>query len=387
MDNIELSIVMPCLNEAETVGLCITKARNYLLGKKIKGEIIVADNGSEDGSIEIARSLGAKVVNVAQKGYGNALLEGFNAAGGKHIIMGDSDNSYDFSELDFFIDKLKEGNHIVIGNRFEGGIKDGAMPTLHRYLGNPVLSFLGRIFYCPEVGDFHCGLRGITKAAISELNLKSPGMEFASEMIVKASLKGLKITQVPTILHKDGRNRKPHLNTWKDGWRHLKFLLLLCPRWLFLYPGLLMIILGFSLTTILSLGRLQVGSINFGIHTMFYGAIFFIIGLQLSMFYLFTNIYYHSAGLYKLKKIQLKIVSLLSMENGLIAATTLIFSGLFLSFYAINIWKETGYQSLDPVKMLKVIIPAGITLIMGIQILIASLFLSILTQNRSDLKT
>ena len=246
-----LSVVMPCLNEAETVAVCIKKAQHFFIKNNIDGEVIIADNGSNDGSQKIANQLGAKVVAIPKKGYGNALKGGFESAQGKFIIMGDADDSYDFSDLSLFISKLNEGYDLVIGNRFKGGIKKGAMPFLHRYLGNPVLSFLGKLFFKAHINDFHCGLRGFTNDAYKKLKLTTTGMEFASEMIVKAHLLNLKIGEVPTILYKDGRSRKPHLKTWSDGWRHLRFLLLYSPKWLFLLPGILMMILGFTVSSAL----------------------------------------------------------------------------------------------------------------------------------------
>src|ERR1051326_9078758 len=243
-DPIELSVVMPCLNEAETLPTCIRKAKKALHQLGIRGEIIIADNGSSDGSPEIAASLDARVIHVAEKGYGSALMGGIKAARGKYIIMGDADDSYDFTNLRPFVEKLRAGYDLVMGNRFKGGIAPNAMPPLHRYLGNPVLTGIGRIFFRSPCGDFHCGLRGFNRAAIQRLDLRTRGMEFASETVVKASLHGLRITEVPTTLSVDGRNRPPHLRSWRDGWRHLRFLLLYSPRWLFLYPGLLLMIVG-----------------------------------------------------------------------------------------------------------------------------------------------
>ena len=241
---LELSIVMPCLNEAETLEVCIKKAQNSLRENQLAGEVIIADNGSTDGSQAIAERLGARVVPVDRKGYGSALLGGIAAARGRFIIMGDADDSYEFTNLMPFVAKLREGFELVMGNRFKGGIKPGAMPPLHRYLGNPVLTGIGRLFFGCPAGDFHCGLRGFSKAAIDRLNLQTTGMEFASEMVVKGSLQGLRITEVPTTLSPDGRSRPPHLRSWRDGWRHLRFMLVYSPRWLFLYPGLLLMLVG-----------------------------------------------------------------------------------------------------------------------------------------------
>ena len=242
--NKDLSVVMPCLNEAETLAVCIKKANTFFDTNSINGEVIIADNGSTDGSQDIALNLGARVISIPQKGYGNALKGGFENASGTYIIMGDADDSYDFSNLSPFVEKLKEGNDLVIGNRFKGGIKKGAMPFLHKYLGNPVLSFLGRLFFKSSIGDFHCGLRGFSKEAYGKMQLTTSGMEFASEMIVKSHLLNLKIAEVPIILYPDGRSRKPHLKTWSDGWRHLRFMLLYSPKWLFLLPGMAYDVIG-----------------------------------------------------------------------------------------------------------------------------------------------
>src|SRR5215469_13786108 len=244
--SLELTILMPCLNEAETVATCVRKARGFLERAGIDGEVLVADNGSSDGSPELARDAGARVVRVVEKGYGSALLGGIRAAYGKFVIMGDADDSYDFSQLDAFVNGLRAGNTLVMGHRFRGGIRPGAMPPLHRYLGNPVLSFAGRLFFSSRVGDFHCGLRGMDREAVLKLGLRAPGMEFASEMVVKATLAGWRIAEVPTVLSPAGRSRPPHLRSWRDGWRHLRFLLMMTPRWLMLYPGLSLILVGVS---------------------------------------------------------------------------------------------------------------------------------------------
>ena len=245
-DDLELTILMPCLNEAETLATCIDKARRYLDTSGIRGEILVADNGSTDGSREIAAEHGARVVAVAERGYGAALKAGIKAAAGRYVIMGDADDSYDFSNLHPFVAKLREGVELVMGNRFKGGIAPGAMPGLHKYLGNPVLSGIGRLFFKSPIGDFHCGLRGFHRNAIAALGLESPGMEFASEMVVKATLRHKAIAEVPTTLSPDGRSRPPHLRSWRDGWRHLRFLMLFCPKWLFFYPGLVLLAAGLA---------------------------------------------------------------------------------------------------------------------------------------------
>ena len=287
----ELTVLMPCLNEAETIGICVKNAREYIDSRNIDGEVVVADNGSTDGSQAIAEERGARVIPVAYKGYGSALLGGISAARGRFVIMGDADNSYDFSMLDPFIDKLREGYDLVIGNRFKGGIKPGAMPLLHRYLGNPLLTGIGRMFFRSPVGDFHCGLRGFNRQAVANLGLVASGMEFASEMVVKATLQRLKIAEVPTTLSPDGRTRPPHLRSWRDGWRHLRFLLLFSPRWLFLYPGAALMILGLVSMAWLLPGPRQVGGLTFDVHTLAYSAAAIVCGFQAVAFAVFTKIY------------------------------------------------------------------------------------------------
>jgi len=286
----ELTILMPCLNEAATVGSCVAKARGFLERAGIAGEVLVADNGSEDGSSALAQQAGARVVQVAERGYGAALAAGIAAARGRYVIMGDADDSYDFSRLEPFVDKLRQGYPLVVGNRFKGGIRPGAMPPLHRYLGNPVLSFVGRLFFGAGVGDFHCGLRGFDRAAVRSLDLRTPGMEFASELVVKAALAGWRIAEVPTTLHPDGRGRPPHLRSWRDGWRHLRFLLLFSPRWLFLYPGLVLLVLGVALTTALYFAPLRVFGAGLDIHSMLYASAAALLGMQLCLFALFARV-------------------------------------------------------------------------------------------------
>ena len=295
----ELSIVIPCLNEAETLTVCIQNA--HVGAQKTCGagnyEVIVADNGSTDGSQEIARWENARLVNVPVRGYGAALMAGIQAAQGEYIIMGDADDSYDFREVAPFVEKLRQGFDLVMGNRFQGGIRPGAMPFLHQYLGNPVLSFIGRLFFKSPVSDFHCGLRGFRRDPILELNLRTTGMEFASEMVVKASLQKLRMTEVPTILYPDGRSRPSHLRTWRDGWRHLCFLLLYSPRWLFLYPGILLVTVGVIFSAILLVTPVRIGNINFDIGTLLYATLFIIVGLQSIIFSFFTKIFGISQGL------------------------------------------------------------------------------------------
>lgn len=369
---------MPCLNEAETVAICIKKAQNFLSLNDIKGEIIIADNGSTDGSQSISKSLGAKVINIQEIGYGNALKGGIENADAKYIIMADADNSYDFEDLMPFLLKLREGNDLVMGNRFKGEIKKGAMPFLHKYLGNPVLSFLGRIFFKIPIGDFHCGLRGFSKKAYYQMELKTSGMEFASEMIVKSKLNQLSITEVPIILYPDGRTRKPHLNTWSDGWRHLRFLLLYSPNWLFLIPGVFFIILGLIATILLLFKPINIKDIIFDIHTLMYTSCLLLVGVQFLIFYTLTKIFAIENGLLPKSKRYSKIFKYLNLEKGLILGILFLIIGFVLSFKGLNIWKATNYGALQPTNTFRFIIPAVFTILLGIQIILFSFFLSIL---------
>jgi glycosyltransferase involved in cell wall biosynthesis len=381
-DTIEFSIVMPCLNEAETLATCIKKAQGSLLEQNLSGEIVIADNGSTDGSQQIAADLGARVVSVAAPGYGNALLGGIEAARGKYIIMGDADDSYDFAALGPFIEQLRAGNDLVMGNRFRGGVMPGAMPPLHRYLGNPVLTFIGRLFFHSPVGDFHCGLRGFSRAAVLKLNLQTTGMEFASEMVVKATLQGMRVTEVPTTLAPDGRSRPPHLRSWSDGWRHLRFLLLYSPRWLFLFPGMLLMILGATAGILLLPGPRTINGITFDIHTLLYSAIAVIIGFQAIVFAVFTKVFAISEGLLPADTRLAKAMRYINLEVGLIVGLGLVLLGLAGSVYAVAFWDERSFGALDPARTLRIVIPAATALTLGCQILLSSFFLSILGLKR-----
>lgn len=373
-----VSIVMPCLNEALTLEKCILKAQLFFEKNNINGEIIIADNGSTDGSIEIAKNLNTSVVFIKEKGYGNALKGGINAANGKFIIMGDADDSYDFSALELFIEKLNEGYDFVIGNRFKGGIEKKAMPFIHKYLGNPVLSFIGRIFFNSNISDFHCGLRGFTKDAYDKLNVTTTGMEFASELIVKAHLNNLKITEVPTKLYKDGRNRKPHLNTWSDGWRHLRFLLLYSPKWLFFYPSIVLISLGIILSFTLILNPIKIVNITFDIHTLLYSFAMIIIGFQFLLFYALTKVFAVTNNLLPKSERFSKIFKIINLEKGLILGGILTFFGIILSFYGVSVWSENNFGILNVRNTFRIVIPAVSIIIIGIQIILFSFFFSIL---------
>ncbi len=376
MSSLELSIIMPCLNEAETLAICIKKAQSYLQQYQVQGEVLIADNGSTDGSQDIAKNLGARIVNVEQKGYGSALLGGIKAAQGQYIIMGDADDSYDFTNLNPFVEKLRQGYDLVMGNRFKGGIKPGAMPFLHKYLGNPVLSWLGKLFFGSPCNDFHCGLRGFNKEAISRLNLRTTGMEFASEMVVKATLNKLKITEVPTTLSPDGRSRPPHLRTWRDGWRHLRFLLLYSPRWLFLYPGFFLIFVGLISTFLL------LSFANERIHTLLYSSTAIFIGSQLVSFALFTKVFAISEGLLPLDKRLKKLGKFLNLELGLIIGFVLVILGIIGSIVALFQWESMSFGALEPVKTMGLIIPSVTAIALGLQIIFSSFFLSVLALKR-----
>jgi len=374
----ELSIVMPCLNEAETLAICIRKAQAFLRKHNIVGEIIVADNGSSDGSQIIAKKNGARVVTVPLRGYGAALMGGIKAARGRYIIMGDADDSYSFNELAPFVAKLRDGYDLVIGNRFKGGIRPGAMPPLNRYLGNPVLSGLGRLFFGSTVGDFHCGLRGFSKSAIDRLDLQTTGMEFASEMVVKATYYGLNVTEVPTTLSPAGRSRQPHLRKWRDGWRHLRFLLIYSPRWLFLYPGVTLMGLGLLVMFMLLPAPKTIKGVTFDVHTMLYAAILVIIGLQIVAFALFSKVFAINARLVPEDDRVRSALRIITLERGLILGILLTLIGIAGSIYAFIAWRERSFGPLVYSYMMRIVIPSLTFLALGIQIVFMSFFLSVL---------
>jgi hypothetical protein len=375
---LELTILMPCLDEAATVAACVGKARAFLERSRVDGEVLVADNGSRDGSPELASAAGARVLRVPQRGYGAALRAGIEAARGRYVIMGDADDSYDFSRLDDFLARLREGHQLVMGNRFRGGIRKGAMPALHRYLGNPVLSFIGRLFFRTRVGDFHCGLRGFEREAALALDLRTPGMEFASELVVKASLAGWRITEVPTTLDPDGRGRPPHLRSWRDGWRHLRFLLLFSPRWLFLYPGIGLLVAGLLLTAALYFAPLRIGAAGLDIHTMLYAAAATLLGLQLCLFALFARVSAQNAGLLPRRARLDRILAALSLERGLLAGLGLVLLGIGWSAAAFLDWRGAGFGALDPRVVMRDTIPASTLIVGGMEIMLASFLLSVL---------
>jgi glycosyltransferase involved in cell wall biosynthesis len=375
-DNIELTILMPCLNEAETVEVCVKKALDFLARANIRGEVLIADNGSNDGSQALATGAGARVVAIPQRGYGAALIGGISAAKGRYIIMGDADDSYDFSRLDAFIVALRAGDALVMGDRFAGGIMRGAMPPLHRYLGNPVLSFIGRLLFRSPIADFHCGLRGFSREAMLGLNLRSPGMEFASEMIVKATLAKLKISAVPTILHPDGRSRPPHLRSWRDGWRHLRFLLMMSPRWLLLYPGLALTFVGIAAMSIVAAGPIVINNIGFDIHTMLYAAGGLIMGLQLVIFSIIARGIGCIKATLPLTPNFRVFLDVFTLERGIIVGLSIALIGLSLAIYSVQIWLSAQFSVLDPKQMMRVAIPSVTMMIAGAEIVFASFVLS-----------
>ena len=377
-DTLELTILMPCLNEAETLGVCVDKAMAYLARSGISGEVLIADNGSTDGSQAIATAGGARVVAVPERGYGSALKGGIAAARGRYIIMGDADDSYDFSKLDAFVSQLRAGSDIVMGNRFKGGIGPGAMPFLHRYLGNPVLSFLGRLFFRINVGDFHCGLRGFNTAAVRGLRLETSGMEFASEMVVRASIAGLSIAEVPTTLKKDGRSRPPHLKTWRDGWRHLRFLLVYSPRWLFFYPGLFLVILGALGLAVLYPGPLTITkSLRLDIHTFLVAAMTVLVGVQAMSFGLVARRYGALLGFLPASENLERVLRAFSLERVLRAALVLGILGIGFQAWAFSSWAATGFGDLTFGTTMRALILGLTALVAAIQLALTAFLASV----------
>jgi hypothetical protein len=375
---VELTIVMPCLNEAETVATCVGKAMGFLAESGIDGEVIVADNGSTDGSQRLATGAGARVVAIKDKGYGNALMGGIAAARGKYVIMGDADDSYDFTSLMPFVTELRKGYDLVMGNRFKGGIEPGAMPKLHKYLGNPVLSFIGRLFFPSAIGDFHCGLRGFSKEGALALGLQATGMEFASEMVVKATLWGQKITEVPTTLKKDGRSRPPHLRSWRDGWRHLRFLLLFSPRWLFFVPGLALFVLGLIAGAVIEAGPVSIGSVTFDVDTLVAASAMVVIGFQGVLFWLFTRVYAGAEGFLPNEPGVQRLLGRLSLERGLLLGLAIGLAGLGGLIFSIVNWGGSGFHNLNYEHALRSVIPSATALIVSCQLILGTFFLSIL---------
>jgi glycosyltransferase involved in cell wall biosynthesis len=379
IDSIELTIVMPCLNEAETLAVCIDKALGYLERSGVVGEVLIADNGSTDGSQAIALAHGARVVDIAEKGYGSALIGGIEAARGEYIIMGDADDSYDFANLDGFVERLRAGDELVMGNRFRGGIEPGAMPPLHKYLGNPVLSTIGRMLFRSSIKDFHCGLRGFNRAAIQELHLQTTGMEFASEMVVKATLGGRRVSEVPTTLKKDGRSRPPHLRSWRDGWRHLRFLLIFSPRWLFLIPGMTAFAIGAIGTAFLAFGPVVIGEVGLDVMSQLYLSALTVVGYQAVIFAILTKMYaQHEGFMIPRSRSFDKLEKRISLESGAIAGLLLFLIGVGIAVAQLGMWASAGFGALDANAVVRVAVPAALLMILGAQTIMAGLFLGVL---------
>ena len=379
---IELSIIMPCLNEAETIAVCVKKAKAFLAEHDLKGEVIVADNGSTDGSQQIANALGARIVGVESRGYGAALIGGIEAARGTYVAMGDADDSYDFGGLMPFVEQLRSGADLVMGNRFQGGIAPGAMPPLHRYLGNPVLSFLGRTFFDIPVGDFHCGLRAFRRDSIRELGLTAPGMEFASEMVVKAAIEKLDIREVPTTLQPDGRSRPPHLRTWRDGWRHLRFLLIFAPKFLFLYPGVALALAGLIGVIGLIPGDARIGGVELGVHTMIFAAMAVLMGSQLIGLSVMARRYGVIAGMWPESGFMRRVRNWFSVERACILGGLMLTLGIAGGITATAIWASSGFGGLNPAALMRLTIPSMVLSCVGLQTAVTAFFIGLLDQPR-----
>jgi glycosyltransferase involved in cell wall biosynthesis len=379
---IELSIVMPCLNERNTVGLCVRKAMAALHEADITGEVIVADNGSTDGSVELARAEGARVIQIKEKGYGSALKGGILASRGEYVLMADSDDSYDFGHAGRFVNQLRAGSDLVMGNRFRGGISEQAMPFLHRYLGNPVLSGIGRLFFGSPCRDFHCGIRGFRRESFLRMDVRSNGMEFASEMVVKATLLQMRVSEVPTTLHPDGRSGPPHLQTWRDGWRHLRFLLMYSPRWLFLYPGILLMLVGLAGCVLLLPGPRVFHGIGFDVHTLLYAFAAIVLGFQLISFATFTKVFAVTEGLLPEDPRLKRVFGWVTLETGLVIGGLLICLGIGGTLFAVSDWAKESFGELDPQHTLRIVMPAVFAITLGVEIIFSSFFLSILELKR-----
>ncbi len=373
---VELSIVMPCLNEAETLASCIRKAQRYLRRTGVCGEIVIGDNGSTDGSQQIAARLGARVVSIPIRGYGAALYGAITAARGRYCIMGDSDMSYDFESLDGFVHKLRQGYDLVMGNRFQGGIRPGAMPWKNHYIGNPILSSIGKFLFHAEAGDFHCGIRGFSKDAFQRMDLRTTGMEFASEMVIKAKLMGLRTAEVPAVLSPDGRTRPPHLLPYRDGWRHLRFMLLFSPGWLFLYPGLAMILLGAVVGGLILALPIHLNGVQFGLDTVIYCSTLLVAGFQAVLFWLLSRTFTLQAGLYPETAAEHWYVRFITLERGLVAGALLMLSGLGAAVYALWQWKIQAFGELDLERIARIVIPSSVAISLGMEIVLFSFLLS-----------
>jgi glycosyltransferase involved in cell wall biosynthesis len=376
---VEISIVMPCLNEAETLEGCIQEAFQAIEAESVSGEVVVADNGSSDGSKEIAERCGARMVEVEERGYGSALMGGIKAAQGKFVLMGDCDGSYDFGELGKFLAELRAGSDLVMGCRLPKGggtIEPGAMPWLHRWLGNPALSLLGKIFFRTKADDFHCGLRAVNRERMLSLNLVTTGMEFASEMVARASLADFKVTQVPITLRPDKRSRPPHLNTWRDGWRHLKFMLLYSPHWLFLYPGMILFFLGALVFGRLLPGPLMVAGINFDTNTLLVAAALILVGFQVIVFAFFAETYAAKHGLLPPTRSSRVILEGQPFEWGIIAGLLICAGGVINLIYVVRVWQEAGFGDLSYPDSLRMVIPSITAISLGTRMVLVVFLLA-----------
>jgi len=386
--DVEFTILMPCLNEAETLAVCIGKAHTFLAEHCISGEVLIADNGSIDGSSRIAEECGARVVSVPEAGYGAALIGGCNAARGKYVIMGDADDSYDFSNLMPFVERLRAGDDLVMGNRFKGGIKKGAMPPLHRYLGNPVLSGIGKmLFKCP-IGDFHCGLRGYNTTRILELGLQTTGMEYASEMVVQATINGYKISEVPTTLSPDGRTRPPHLRSWRDGWRHLKFLLMYAPNRLFFVSGLFCFLAGLMASVVLVITPVKIGEVTFDVNTLVYMIVLMIAGVNIISCGIIAKVYARKSRFIPVTR-QLAIYENFTVNSGSLIGAALILLGLSGGAGGVWFWSQSEYGALNPQEVLRVTLPSLALIVIGIQVISTAFLLDIIrvkTRHISEIK-
>ncbi|MEO6922612.1 MAG: glycosyltransferase family 2 protein [Bryocella sp.] len=378
MSTLDVTILMPCLNEAETLAICVRNARAAIDALGRPGEVLIADNGSTDGSQAIAEAEGARVLPVPTRGYGAALIAGIQHAEGKYILMGDADDSYDFGHLPRFIAELETGKDLVMGNRFDGGIIGNAMPPLHRYLGNPVLSFIGRLFFKVPIGDFHCGMRAFRTDSMRQLNLRTTGMEFASEMVVKSALQKLSIGEVPTTLKPDGRTRAPHLRTWRDGWRHLRFLLMYSPRWLFFYPGLVLTLIGFAVSAWLVGGERHIGNLSFDVDTLAYSIGMMLIGTQAVIFAMSAKLFGTREGFLPVNVTFERGLEKISLESGLIAGLLLVLAGLGVAIYAVVQWHTAGFGRVTPEYMLRLTLPSAAMMMLGVEAIFASFFLGLL---------
>jgi len=379
LESVELTLLMPCLDERLTLPGCLQEARDTLKQLGVSGEILVADNGSTDGSQAIAEAAGARVVSVPQRGYGHALNTGINAARGRYVIVADCDGSYDFRESGPMLEALRNGADIVMGNRFAGGIHAGAMPWKNRYIGNPVLSYLGRLLFKIPTRDFHCGLRGGSKAVIVGLKLRTGGMEFASEMVIKAALSGLKIVETPVSLRPDGRDRPPHLRPWRDGWRHLRFMLLFSPRWVFLLPGLLLLLAGLAGFAALLTGPVTIGAVTFDVHTLLYAAAAILCGFQAVAFAMISKVFVHEAGLsLTTGKSPPPPFAWFSVERSIVGAIALAAVGIVLTFEAVMMWQQTAFGDLSPTRILRWVVPSVTCFVLSLQLTLAGFFIDMI---------